>query len=348
MLRIPSCVLTLSLAAVAPAAPAAGETPLFSDESTLQIRLEGDWRRFQRTQQRKDERLPATLRVTGPDGSVHELPVEYEARGISRRHRICDFPPIRLYFDEATTEGTPFAKQEKLKLVTWCGRSKRFDDYNLKEFAIYRIFNRITPISFRVRGADIEWLESGKDSGTTRFGFFIEDVDDMAGRNGLDEIDLYEIKPERLDADHGARFALFQYLVGNLDWAATGGPQGEMCCHNAKLAGTAPDAGPLFAVPYDFDATGLVDTHYSAPPEGFPMNSIRERLYRGFCEHNEALPAARSEILALRDAILATVRDEPALSGRARDKAVDYLQEGFAVLADDAAFSREITGNCRG
>ena len=348
MLRLSTFVLAVSLAALAPAAPAAGETPLFSDERMLQIRLEGDWRRFQRTQQRKDERLPATLRVTAPDGTSHELAVEYEARGISRRHRICDFPPIRLYFDEATTEGTPFEKQEKLKLVTWCGRSKRFDDYNLKEFAVYRVFNRITPISFRVRGADIEWVESAKDSGTTRFGFFIEDVDDMAGRSDLDEIDLYEIAPSRLEADHAARFALFQYLVGNLDWAATGGPEGELCCHNAKLAGTAPDTGPLYAVPYDFDATGLVDTHYSAPPEGFPMNSIRERLYRGFCAHNAALPGARAAILDQRDAILATVRDEPRLSDRARNKAVDYLQEGFGVLADDAAFAQEITGNCRG
>ena len=49
---------------------------------------------------------------------------------------------------------------------------------------------------------------------------------------------------------------------------------------------------PKYTVPYDFDSSGLVDTHYAAAPSQLGVRNIRQRLYRGFCAHNDTLPQA--------------------------------------------------------
>ena len=73
---------------------------------------------------------------------------------------------------------------------------------------------------------------------TTRYGFFIEDADDVAKRNGQERLRATErISPSQLDPAAAARFAVFQYMISNLDWAMTAAPAGQDCCHNSRLLG---------------------------------------------------------------------------------------------------------------
>ena len=71
-------------------------------------------------------------------------------------------------------------------------------------------------------------IESGQPI-TTRYGFFIEDIDDVARaqRPGAAAGREPHIASSQLDPEAAARFAVFQYMISNLDWAMTASPAGD-------------------------------------------------------------------------------------------------------------------------
>ena len=337
-------VVTLaSTAALFAPAARADEDALFSDARTLQVEISAPWRQFVRKS--GDQAWPAGLAFVDADGVRRQVSLTVERRGISRQ-RVCDFPPIRLRFEPSSVEGTMFADEGALKLVTHCDDGRRWTQYYVLEMLAYRIYNLVSDYSFRVRPLDVRYRDVDRDRDPEpRFAFLIEDVDEMARRYGMKEIEIGRISPARLNPDIAAQAALFQFMVGNLDWSALSGPGGE-CCHNVKLIGDSEDED-LVPVPYDFDATGLVGAHYALPPDRLPVRSVRTRLYRGFCVHNGFLPAARERFLAQREAIMAVIGREPRLLDRNRRDAENYLQAGFDILADDARFEEKVVEKCR-
>lgn len=318
---------------------------LFRSPDTLAVTITAPWRRIVRESRNQDP-YPATLHYLDESGNRTEIPLTVERRGKTRQ-QICRFPPIRLRFDSDAVDGTLFEGNKSTKMVTHCNNGKRWEQYYVLEMLAYPIYNLVTDRSFRIRPLSVTYSdgERGKDDGP-RFAFLIEDDKRVADRNGLDKYDAVEIGPRRLDPMESSRFALFQYLIGNVDWSSLGGPPGDDCCHNAKLIGPDTD-GMLYALPYDFDSSGLVNAHYAAPDRSLPIALVTERLFRGFCLHNATLEAARSEFLELRPAIESIVRQESRLGAKARSRAIDYLGEFFAVLEDREKFDREVTGACR-
>ena len=103
----------------------------------------------------------------------------------------------------------------------------------------------------------------------------------------------------------------------------------------------------MIPIPYDFDVTGIVDAHYAVPPEQLGVRRITTRLYRGYCMHNETLPDARAQFLALKGDIMELVRAETRLDGRDREEAMDYLAEFYEVLESDEDFEELIVSECR-
>lgn len=343
----------LALAATAPSAVRADKpAKLFAtdDGAEMQITLEGPWRDLERSRE-EDPRFPATIRWTGEDNYERSLDIEVGPRGLTRRYKVCKFPPLKLYFDKETSRDTPFRGNKSLKLVTYCAKNRRYEPYVLKEFIAYRIFNLVTPYSYRVRPLTITYADSETGGEPlVKFGFLIEDVDEVADRFDLEKLEIDEVSPSRLDPAETALFALTQLLIGNVDWAATGAIESaDHCCHNARLIATAPDASPVFAIAYDFDSSGLVDAHYAAPPQGLRgVNRVTDRRYRGFCKHNDALPAAREKINALREEVLNLVRDETRLGGKAQSEAIEFLEEYYEDVNDPGYWEKEVLGRCRG
>ena len=208
---------------------------LFEDHSRLSVTLKGPWRRMTRRVS-NPETYPGELLYTDASGQQNSLKIGITTRGLTRRDIVCDFPPLKLWFDREQSKGTPFRGQGSLKMVTHCKKSKGYEQYYVKEYLSYRIYNLITPYSFRVRPMMVTYLDSERDSKAfERFGFLIEDVDDMAARNGQKELEIPKISRHRLDPAETSNYMLFQYLVGNLDWSATTGPDPMECCHNSKL-----------------------------------------------------------------------------------------------------------------
>ncbi len=321
------------------------ERPLFQSDSALSVTLQAPWAELLKktTDQR---RHAAVIGYSDAQGNTHRIEATVETRGLTRL-RFCRFPPLRIRFAKAATEGTVFAGQRSLKMVTHCRNGQQFAQYYVQEMLAYRIFNLITDISFRVRPLDITYIDSsGGNPNGPRFAFLIEDTDDMARRNGLKRDQAARFAIGDLDALALSRLMMFQYLIGNTDFAVLSGPQEDACCHNTRVLRSG-DPQQRFAVPYDFDSAGMVAADYVAPHESLPIKSISERLYRGFCHHNHTLAAAREEFLAQRTAIFELIKNEQRLSAKRRRELTRYIEQFYATLNSEYGFQREFSAKCR-
>ena len=333
-------------------APAQAESPeaakpekLFKSDEVMKITLKGPWREIMKNKKNQDP-YPATLEYTDSLGQPVSIPLTVGRRGLTRQ-QVCRFPPIKLRFKPEDVKDTIFHGQESLKMVTHCDAGERWEQYYVKEFVLYQIYRHVTDLSFRARPLSVTYVDSDNDSAQDpRFAFLIEDDSDVAKRNDIKKLDLVEIRPSQLQAEYASRVALFQYIIANVDYETTIGPKGSNCCHNARLFGLSPDEN-IYAIPYDFDGTGAVDTHYAAPNEFLPIKYVTQRLFRGFCLHNATMEAMRQEFLANEQAIYTIVRDETLLTEHSRDNLLDYLQDSFAILRDDAKYDKLIIQKCR-
>ncbi len=322
----------------------ADDQRLFDSNQDLKLEIQAPWRKLLRT--KDDTRWPATFNVTRSDGEIQSMTGTVERRGISRQ-RVCKFPPIRLRFDKTSVEGTLFEDTGALKMVTHCSSGGRWKDYYVLEMLAYRFYNLVTDYSFRVRPLAVYYQDVDRDKEPEEeFAFVIEDIDKLADRFGLDELELESTVPSQLDAEVSSLLAVFQFMIANLDWSTIRGPEG--CCHNAKLIGSDPEQPPFIPIPYDFDSSGIVDAHYAVAPSNLGVRSVTDRYFRGYCRHNRTLPAARQAFLDHRDETLNLVRQEARLSERTRRSTLDFLEEFYETLVDDDEWINDIVERCRG
>lgn len=326
---------------------AAAQTPLFSDESELQIIIEGPIGELVRRASNNTDAHPATLTIDG-----QAFPIALSARGFSRRQAsICNFPPLRLDFDASEVGETIWRGQNRLKLVTRCRSSNNYQQLTVLEYTAYRLYNVITPRSFRVRPARVTYRDSeGRRREDEQFNFLVEDVDDLARRNDLRAIDVAadEVRSSQLDPSMSATVGLFQYMIGNLDWDMVSARAGEECCHNGKLmAATRETREMVVPVPYDFDFSGFVNAPYAIPPAGLSVANVRTRYYRGLCRHNDALPAVAETFRQRRAELFAVIDNESRLSDGNRRSARRYLEDFFEILDNPDRFNRMLIERCR-
>lgn len=320
---------------------------LFKSNDVLDVTMKGPWRRIMRNVS-SQEKYAGSLEYTDVSGNRVTLSIGITTRGLTRRVEICDFAPLKLWFEKDEVKGTAFRGQNSLKMVTHCQRNTRYDQLYIKEYLAYRIYNLVTPYSFLVRPLKVRYLDTERDDDPLeRFGFLIEDVDDMAGRNDAKELEIPEVAKDRLDPTVTSDYMVFQYLIANLDWSALTGPDPVECCHNSKLIGSGPDASPVYPVPYDLDFSGVVNAPYAAPPSGLRVKRITQRLYRGYCIHNAELPAALERFTARRGAILDLFRNEPLLTDRNRKVAINFLDQFYESLEKGDFIEKQMVGKCR-
>jgi hypothetical protein len=328
--------LVISAAASAQAAP----KPLFASSDVLRLAIRGPITQIAREAERSRAPRDAVLTVQGQE----TLAIQLSPRGITRlRRETCQFPPLRLRFKSPPGPGSPFAGQKQLKLVTHCRPAASFQQYLLLEYSAYRLYNQLTPASFRARLAMIDYVDEDGRPITTRLGFFLEDIDDVAARNAMRRAATGErIVLSQLSPANGARVAIFEYMVGNRDWSIRAAPPGEACCHNAPLIARAGAAGDFVPVPYDFDFSGLVDAPYAVAPDG---TSVVKRRYQGFCAHNADALALAAKLRSQRAALLAVLNEVP-LAEPARRRAAAYLGGFFSDIADDRKVAAKLFASC--
>jgi hypothetical protein len=126
-------------------------------------------------------------------------------------------------------------------------------------------------------------------------------------------------------------------MISNYDWSMRAGPKGEPCCHNSRLLSGAPGT-QVVPVPYDFDWSGLVDAPYAGPPEGIPIESVRQRNYRGYCAHINQARAFAAQLSPRRAEFLSVFATVPGLDARNLRSAVAYTNDFFNDLDSGKIF----------
>lgn len=319
---------------------AVNAAPLFDQSDELSLSLTADFDTMF-DEKDKTKQYPGKLGYEDTDGHK-TLDVMLEVRGNFRLEK-CRVPGLRLVFPKKP-EGL-FAKQKKLKLVAQCRRTgDAYQDYLLQEYATYRAYEVLTDNSFKTRLARVTYSDtgSGKDS-WTNYGFLIEGTGRMAKRLGMKQVAENRVSRKSLLGQETNLFTIYQFLIGNTDFSLLKGEGEEACCHNAKLI----DNGSGFIpVPYDFDLAGVINTRYAAPPVNLGIKRVTQRLYRGFCNNNEHVPATIAHINTNKSAIYTAFMDE-RIREKSRKKMTKFLDSFFALTGDPKKLEQKITGKCR-
>jgi hypothetical protein len=340
----------LALAASAPPAHAQGAAPaestrvgiLFDSDAPIRLRLAGDLKTLLGDRDSLTAVYhPFALTYQVEDAEPVSLDAELKTRGHWRRQkRNCDFPPLWVNVPRRRVAGTLFAGQDKLKLVTPCrpGRAE-FREYVLREYLVYRLHNLLTPLSLRARLATTTYVDTaGRMDSLTVQTFLIEDADQMAARNDGKLLDTPGAAFADMDSVAFGMVGVFMYMIGATDWSLRG-------LHNMELV-LGLGQGQFFAVPYDFDYAGIVNTAYAAPDPRLRIRTVRQRLYRGACLTGDQWEAVLATFRERKAALYAVYDSLPGVSERYLRDTRRYLDEFYRVIEDPGRTSRELVRRC--
>lgn len=255
----------------------AAASRLFESDTILHFSLAGKLKELYKDISAKNSYHPILLQYHEKDGGLISIQLKAKTRGHFRKMKgMCTQPPLLLDFSkDGSTKNTVFENQSKLKLIVPC----QGDDYVVKEFLCYKVYNLISPHSFRARLAMVDFVDSLNPAKTeSHYCFLLEDEKPMAARNKSFVWKKKMLKMQSTEADEFRKMAVFEYLIGNTDW-------GIPYLQNIVLITKDTLILPI-PVPYDFDHAGIVDAPYAGPAPELGISSDLVRLYRGYCEND--------------------------------------------------------------
>lgn len=271
---------------------------------------------------RRDEYQPAELFFTDKDGVEKQWEVGVVPRGNYRR-RICAFPPIRLNFSKGQLEERGLKPEyDKIKVVAPCLEGEEGEDYVLKEYLVYKIYNQLSPDSYRVQLARITYYDtSGKYRKMKHYGILIEETDELAARLGGAEFEGLNQPAGSFAAAEENIMSVFQYMIGNEDWD-------PVMLRNLKLVKPHNGSG-LIPVPYDFDFSGFVNAPYAVPNNQLGHTNIRQRAFLGLPVEKEQLQFTLAHFRLYRDHVRSIIKNFKLLGFSERMNAIDYIESFY-------------------
>lgn len=315
---------------------------IYQATAPLAVTLTANLERLRRDDEDKAPWRAATLTVVGDAGDTARIPLRARTRGKWRLEN-CAFPPVRLNFWKDSTRDTPFERLDEPKLVNYCREGDRGEEYVLRELQLYRAYALLTPYSHATRLLRMTYADSASGRvRATRWAFLLEEPDALADRLGLRLFEFQGMNASSLDARQHVLYAVFQYMIGNVDWSI-------YALHNAELYEPV-GGGRFLPVAYDFDFSGAVDAPYATPPAQLRMRNVRERRYRGYCVGDEHFAPVFALFNERKEAIYALYRDEIGrlLPEGTVKRTLDYFDDFYRIINDPDAAQRLIVRQCQG
>jgi len=297
---------------------------LFGETQPMHITLTLDLKKYQR-EKFKGKYMPVHFLYQLNDSLCLEKDLRLKARGKFRRNH-CSLAPFWLDFRKLDLHNEDQQDISRIKIVTHCKGSKSYGNYVLREYLCYKIYNIISPISFRVRLVRMTYVDSGRDNKVTQgWAFMIEPEKMLATRMNAevvkrDDLTTSLLRPWEIDI-----LSMFQYMIGNVDFSVYGR-------HNLKFLGLPGYGSAGYSpVPYDFDYTGLVNAYYAVPSDLLGIKSVRERYYLGPCRGDEAYEAAIQHINRCEEEIFQLIGDFEYLDQKNKKEIIAYLKQYFEL-----------------
>ncbi len=316
------------------------DVDLFEGADPLEITLTFDLKRYQR-EKYKEDYLPVNLFLHINDSLDIEKSVRIKSRGAFRQSH-CYFAPFWLNIRKAGVTNIHLQDVKRMKVVTHCRSTSSYQDYVLMEYLAYRIYNILSPVSFRVRLIRMKYVDTGRKNKLTEgWAFMIEPEGMLAERHDAVVIKREDLGMALMKREEMLRVALFQYMIGNADYSVAGR-------HNLKVLGL-PGFGTegYTPVPYDFDYSGMVNANYAVPGENLGIRSVTERYYLGPCREELEFMAGIGYMEEHREEIVELLHSFPFLDGKVKNRMIAYI-EGYYVSASAPKFTdMELKPTCR-
>lgn len=309
---------------------------LFTADSVLYITLVADFDQLYKT--KNDSSFHSAKITFHLQPNNLEENIRIKARGVQRK-LICNTPSLLLDFRNAGKSS--LKKLGRLKLVTACDTKSYEEQLLLKEYLLYKMYNLVTEKSLRVRLLQIKYINQiDKTDSYKQYAFLVEDTDDMAKRNNCIELNR-AVATEETNREQMTLLAIFQYMIGNIDWAVP-------ALKNIKLIVSKEhtDENPV-AVPYDFDYAGIVNAGYAIPHEDYNIESVRERVYKGFPRTPEEVNAALDTLRQHKQQFYDLIKGLDLLSGSNKKEMLHYLDEFYILISNKKKVKEIFIDNAR-
>lgn len=312
---------------------------LFESNEVLEFSLKGNIKAVTNDRGTTSQYHPLQLVYTQANGEELAIPVQVKTRGHFRKLKDnCVYPPLLLSFSKTDVlKSSVFNGQNKLKLVMPCVG----DEYVVKEWLVYKLYNLVTPYSFRVRLVKVKLEDSlNKKAVTPFYGLLLEEEKEMAKRNGQVPVERKLLKPEQTFEEVFLNMAVFEYMIGNTDWSV-------QYQQNIKLMGEDSASLVPIPVPYDFDHAGIVNTPYAKPAEELELSTTRERRYRGYCiKDMKMFDAPVALFNRLKDDFYKTYSNCTLLDEKYIKSTLKYLDDFYSTINDPAALKKQFGYPC--
>ncbi len=282
--RTTTYALMLILCAIVHLSLAAQDKPSLMDvlqqDDLARIEVQADLSRLLADIQ-SEEWVPATV-VIRSGAFQHTFQGKIRLRGRFRRMN-CDFPPLKLKIPKSQLAAAGLEPEfNDFKIVTHCLEDRYAgNELVLREYLVYRFYNELTPNSYRTQLARMTWVDQGADGKKIRrFGFLIEDTDELAARmHGVEE-EKFGLATSRLSPNDTRLLMLFQELIGNDDWDL-------QMARNVKFI-YVPEQDWYVPVPYDFDFSRFVAAPYARPGAAPAHSEFHKSLQNGLYDSHVA------------------------------------------------------------
>ena len=317
-------------------------TPLFQNQLPLSIQLKFSIKNIKKNTN-DSTYIKSTLFYENGTVEWDSIRIKLRARGSYRREN-CYFVPLKLKLKKSTTKGTLFEGNKKLKVVLPCLIEKYNDDYIVKEYMAYKLYEIISPYHFKTRLANVDLIEEkGKRKRKHELkGILIEDIDKVAERFNGKEFDK-AIHPMNLDTITAIQISFFQYLIGNTDFSLK-------YQHNEKLLFTD---NKFISIPYDFDMSGLVNSSYAVVSniQNIPLTitEVTQRLYKGYKRDELLLQEVRDEYIGYKTQIFIAIDNlkEFFYDPNQFFEAKKFIVEFYKILENDKKFEKYFISRAR-
>jgi len=306
----------------------------------MDIKLTYDMKAFQKNKN-KDEYRDVLFEYKFNDSLTIKHTMRMKPRGQFRKSQ-CTYAPFWLNIRKANVINQNLQEVKKFKVVSQCRGGKDYSDYVLKEYLAYKIYNILSPVSFRVRLARILYVDTGRENKETRsWAFIIEPEGLLAERFEALEVKNDALSMALMRAGEMDLAALFQYMIGNPDYSIIGR-------HNMKILGLEGFGTEGYTpVPYDFDYSGIVNAEYAIPGENLGISSVRQRYYLGLCREDAEYQKAIDHIQSHREEIMTLVSDFTYLHEKHKTEILKYLDQYFTSAAQKDFIKNKLKSSCR-
>jgi hypothetical protein len=312
---------------------------LFTNDEVLNLTLRFDITQYKKKKS-KDEYLKAILTYHINDKDSVNKEIRIKSRG-EMRNAYCDFPPVRLNFKKSDFRKDDLKAIEKMKMVTHCESGN--EENVLKEYLIYKLYNVLTEVSFRVRLVNVEYIDTYKNrKPVNTYAFWIEPVELLAKRVNAVEVQTLTLTQKNILPSWMDRVSIFNYMIGNTDWSV---PNQHNCKVFADPKSPKPELGIL--IPYDFDYSGLVDAAYAIPYEPLGLKSVRERCYVGICRTEEEFNNALKEFLDKKEEFYKVINEFSLLSEKDKAKMIGYLDSFYEQFDNRNSIIINMMSRCK-